>query len=813
MVLKRAFGVVLGWLLLAGTAGAIAPRTIEGELTAGDPKLDDGTHYDVYEFQGRAGEEVAIELESEEFDAYLMLNHNGDRVGEDDDSGGQLNSLMVVELPTDGTYRVIANTVKAGEQGRYRLTWRNATQRDRQRSEAFGLNQLAVQLYGRSQWREALPLLQQANALYRSAGDRAGEGTTLNNIGGVYQLQGQYGLALEQFQQALEILREVGDRAGEGTTLNNIGTVYRSQGQYGLALEQFQQALAIRREVGDRAGEGTTLNNIGYAIEETVGSAAAIPFFKNAVEVYETIRADQRTTPLEHQQSYTETVAGTYRKLADLLIAQGRIPEAERVLDLLALQEIASYTQGSRATVDELGRLEYTATETAILQQHNSIIEFGQKLQRCDVAASTTQDCQTLRRQYAQLQEEFRRVVATVMQDAIRPDDSNPQNPADLRSGAQALLEQQERTIVIQTILRRPSETDDNRGRLVLLWTVPGEVANYREVILPDTFSRTVFEFRQAINRQRDPDPAKTRQLAQQLYNWIVRPLQDELDRNQIEHLIFRLDRELRYLPIAALHDGNQYLIERYSVANFITLGDIDPTARLGPRDTSNILALGRTEAYANFPALPHVKTELDAIVQEAQRPDPNGGLFRGSSYLDRDFTADRLSLLTGRNILHVATHGEFNPTNTVNSYFLLGTGGDKFDLDAIENMRGLGDIHLAVLSACETGLSGDPENLARRGANGFEINSLAYAFTRLGRAKAVIASLWRVNDRSTSILMQDFYQRLAANPALTKATALQQSQIAFLRGELTQPNDLDPDADPSHPYHWAPFVLTGNSW
>ncbi len=94
-------------------------------------------------------------------------------------------------------------------------------------------------------------------------GDRGGEGTTLNNLGGVYDALGQKQEALTYYKQALAISQEVGDRGGEGTTLNNLGCVYDALGQKQEALTYFKQALAIRKEVGDRGGEGTTLHNIG----------------------------------------------------------------------------------------------------------------------------------------------------------------------------------------------------------------------------------------------------------------------------------------------------------------------------------------------------------------------------------------------------------------------------------------------------------------------------------------------------------------------------------------------------------------------
>ena len=113
------------------------------------------------------------------------------------------------------------------------------------------------------QKQEALQYYQQALLISREVGDRGGEGTTLNNLGAVYNGLGQQQEALQYYQQALQIMREVGDRRGEGVTLNNLGRVYNGLGQQQEALQYYQQALLIRREVGDRRGEGLTLHNIG----------------------------------------------------------------------------------------------------------------------------------------------------------------------------------------------------------------------------------------------------------------------------------------------------------------------------------------------------------------------------------------------------------------------------------------------------------------------------------------------------------------------------------------------------------------------
>ena len=109
---------------------------------------------------------------------------------------------------------------------------------------------------------EALNHYEESLKVFREIGDRAGEGTTLNNISQIYKAWGRYDEALQTLQESLKITREIGDRAGEGTTLNNISQIYDSWGRYDEALQTLQESLKIRREIGDRAGEGTTLNNM-----------------------------------------------------------------------------------------------------------------------------------------------------------------------------------------------------------------------------------------------------------------------------------------------------------------------------------------------------------------------------------------------------------------------------------------------------------------------------------------------------------------------------------------------------------------------
>jgi tetratricopeptide (TPR) repeat protein len=208
-----------------------------------------------------------------------------------------------------------------------------------QKAEADRLLEQGIQQLETSQFREALQSWEAALKIYREIGDRNGEARSLNNLGSAYDFLGQYPKAIEYYQQSLAIFKDIGDRNGEADSLMGLGNAYYSLGQYPKAIEYYQQSLAIFKDIGDREAEGINLSNLGASYEAQNQPGLAIVFYKQSVIVREGIRQDLRVLEKELQQSYTETVAGTYRRLADLLLSQDRIFEAQQVLELLKLQE------------------------------------------------------------------------------------------------------------------------------------------------------------------------------------------------------------------------------------------------------------------------------------------------------------------------------------------------------------------------------------------------------------------------------------------------------------------------------------------
>jgi len=290
---------------------------------------------------------------------------------------------------------------------------------------------------------------------------------------------------------------------------------------------------------------------------------------------------------------------------------------------------------------------------------------------------------------------------------------------------------------------------------------------------------------------------------AQTLYRWLVAPLEAELQIQGIDHLAFIVDAGLRSLPLAALHDGNGYVIERYSVGLMpsLSLTDLDYRSLEG----ATVLAMG-ADTFTDQEALPAVPVELEAIANQ---------LWIGDSLLNADFTIANLMAnrdLEPFRIIHLATHGEFQPGTPDRSYIQF--WNERLGLDQLRGL-GFGDpqVDLLVLSACRSAL-GDRE--AEMGFAGLAVAA---------GAKTALGSLWYVSDAGTLALMSNFYHQLDQVP--TKSEALRLAQLAMASGNvqvvgnelvtatmrLPLPASFSASEDFTHPYFWSAFTLIGNPW
>ncbi|HEY9295603.1 MAG TPA: CHAT domain-containing protein [Phormidium sp.] len=295
---------------------------------------------------------------------------------------------------------------------------------------------------------------------------------------------------------------------------------------------------------------------------------------------------------------------------------------------------------------------------------------------------------------------------------------------------------------------------------------------------------------------------------ARRLYQWIITPLETELKNNRIDTLIFCMGPTLRSLPLASLHDGQKFLVEKYSIGLIPAFNMTDLNHR--SLKNSPVLAMGASQ-FKELPPLIAVPVELAAIVPNVSR--------QGKHFLNQDFTINNLrSQRTTQpfGIVHLATHAQFKSGAPSNSFIQF--WDNRLTLDKMRQLQWNNPpVDLLVLSACRTAI-GDKD--AEMGFAGLAIQS---------GTKSALASLWNVNDVGTLALMTQFYGYLETAP--TRSGALRQTQTAMLRGEvrlekgkLVGPNlgagvTLPPslvalgNRNFKHPFFWSGFTMIGNAW
>ncbi|MGP1384536.1 MAG: CHAT domain-containing protein [Thainema sp.] len=275
---------------------------------------------------------------------------------------------------------------------------------------------------------------------------------------------------------------------------------------------------------------------------------------------------------------------------------------------------------------------------------------------------------------------------------------------------------------------------------------------------------------------------AKERDRAsQQVYNWLIQPAEAEQILTDTKTLVFVLDGRLRNIPMAALYDGQNYLIEKYAVALSPGL-QLMAAQSLQPNQIDAIVG-GISQSHEGFSALPAVESEVQEISE----------MVPASVLMNHEFTSAALANRfrnTNANVIHLATHGQFSSRQE--ETFLLTWDGRVSIKELSELLENRGSkasqpIELLVLSACDTATGDDRAVL---GLAGLAVKS---------GARSTVAALWPVKDRAAAQLMTRFYDQLQQQ-GMTKAEALRQAQMYLIQ-----------QTDFKDPFFWSAFVLVGN--
>ena len=702
-----------------------------------------------------------------------------------------------------------------------------AAKQNREQAEVLTYLAHAYQLLGH--YKSSEKSLAAALILTEKSSDRSQQATVIDAVGNLYLAIGQHDRAQQNLNEGLRIAKEIGNRPLTASILNNLGNLLVAQQKHEEALESYSESARLAEETDNWPLAAKAWVNAGMASMDS-GDA------ERAVQLLETGVADARALPASYDKvNALINSALAYEKLGrqnagnrDSLILTSFtvLKESLRAAETIGDRRGESYGLGYLGQLYE-GEKRYddalTLTRRAIFaaQQVNSREalyrwqwQTGRLLRaqgKIDEAISAfrqaVRDLQAIRQElslsYGVPRVSFRDSVGRIYFEMV---DLLLSHPTVLQDQTQAVsfLDEARQTIEIfkQAELRdyfKDDCVDAVQGRIAKLDIVAPRAVVVYPIVLPDrlellintsgklrkvtvpvnegVLTKEVRQFRINLEKKTTYDFLIS---AQKLYNWIIRPIEKHLTAATVDTLVFVPDGALRTIPMAALHDGEKYLIEKYPVAVTPGLDLTDP--RPLRREKVRMLSMGLSKAVQGYAALPYVSGEIDAI----QR------IYGGQQLLNEEYTMSRVEkeLKDGKfNVVHIASHGEFS--NEIEKTYLL-TFDDRLTMDRLDQFVGFfrfrdDPLELITLSACETAAGDD------RAALG-----LAGIAVKAG-ARSALATLWLVNDQAASELIEDFYKQLN-DESVSRAVALQLAQTKLLQ-----------DRRYDHPGYWSPFLLINN--
>lgn len=741
----------------------------------------------------------------------------------------QSNSALKVfaeVLTTQGRLQLAQGQIEASLK-----SWEQAETIYQQLEEIAGISRSqinqaqALQLLGFH--RQALSKLSRAQQALRTQPNSLTKVTSLRSIGETLRLVGQIEQSKAVLEDSLELAEQLRSQPAIAAAQLSLGNVARLQFEPEAAIRFYQQAARNGNPTDTRLRSQLNLLSLWIDQGDSTEAAALWPQIRTQLQNHPSSRfainaqislaqnllnlanLNNNSTP---QSQNLETISnllatsvqqaeglGDRRSYSYALGSLGHLYEREAQLsDAKKLTQQALNVAESINAPDisyrwqwQLGRLFKQSRDRAnALNAYESAIETLRSL-RSDLVAATD-DVQFSFRD--SVEPVYRELVSLLLQ----PETGEP-NSAELEQARQTIesLQLAELDNFFQAACLQPRRIQVDRidreaaviypillpDRLDIILSIAGQPLHRYSTEIPKTEVETnLVQLVRSIGSIQRVNSQRFLPYAQTLYDWIIRPLERELTDSEITTLVFVPDGIMRNVPMATLHDGEQFLLEKYriSVTPGLELADPFPLGRAELR----ILSAGLSEERQGFPAIPFVEVELDQI--QAQLPS--------EVLLNQAFTEESFQEAIDQfpfPIVHLATHGQFS--STAEDTFIL-TWDDRISVDELSDLFRVAEVQrtnpveLLVLSACETARG---DNRAALGLAGVAV--------RAG-ARSTLASLWAVSDEATAELMDRFYEELS-NRSVTKAEALRRAQLEILQSPKYN----------SHPYYWAPFVLVGN--
>lgn len=643
-----------------------------------------------------------------------------------------------------------------------------------------------------SSFKEAQNHLERGLEIARSLHRPDIEAVALNNLGNLFFQRNDFARSHDYYTESGRLAGQTEQHELTARVALNHFTVLLKLEQYKRARLALKQVLAAEKQLPASHDTAYLLIRFARANTQLAGylpahkselTATAYQAYENAAKMAKSLN-DWRSASYaygymgnlyEQAERYDDALELTQRAI--FYIQQGYAPEVEYQWEWqagrlhLAAGDLDKAIQSYGRSVQHLRtiRIELTAgyesselsyrdaVKPVFLQYTDLLLKRGQSYEQDD----------SKRQQY------FKQARLTV--ELLKAAELEDYFKDDCVAAAQARVKKLEEVLSSSTAIIYPIVLSD---RLELLVSYHTGLVKYSVPVSADELRQTVTDFRAKLEKR------TTRQYlrpARQLYDWLIRPIKQDLDAKSIDTLVYVPDAVFRNIPFSALNDGEKYLVDHYALAITPGLDLTDPTPI--KRGDMTLLLNGLTESVQGFPALYHVPQEIEEI----------RSLYGGKTLINKNFSLSNVENELSDNeysVVHIASHGKF--AGKVKDSFLL-TYENKMSMDDLEKFVGSSKfrfdkpIELLTLSACESAAGDDMAGLG-----------LASIAIKAG-ARSALATLWSVDDAATSELVMEFYRQLQ-NPEISKARALQQAQL----------RSLD-DKRYHHPGYWAPFLLIGN--
>ncbi|MFQ5449767.1 MAG: CHAT domain-containing protein [Nitrospinaceae bacterium] len=665
------------------------------------------------------------------------------------------------------------------------------------RQQAFIYNTLGLIYWTLNDSPRALTHLNHSLELAKEVQSPLDIATAYNNIGLVHRKDKRYEKSIEFFKKALEKDIELKSKWGQGYTHRNMGMSYLRMGKTDEAETHIKQAVDLSREIGNKTNLVKSMLELGHVnlerknCKEAIGifrgtaqmaaalniqevhwralrgegvclaasrnRAEAVKVYKQAVKIVDRMRAAIKVE--EFQNGFLTDKQDVYKELILLLLDMGRVEEsfnfAERAksrsfIDLLGNQRISLKNEVSQKLYDAL-----TGQKKKIRKIEEGV---GEARSRDDEEAA-----KRLRKQLVEARNRYQDLL-------IEAKEQSPEISAFVTVDSITLQELDD-LLELPVALIEYLVTDKE---LVTWVVVKGRIDVVRTPVTEADLNALIKDYRKRMQQLAPVEDQSAR-----LHGLLIQPIRKLISGKRVLGIV--PNGFLHYISFASLKDAGGYLVERhplfYSPSASVLKFTFKRKFAKGP--SVKVLALGNPDLGDLNYDLPLAEMEAKSIQWDFPKIDVLTREKATESWLNKH--------IGEYGIIHIASHGEFDPVNPLFSSLKLSkdeNADGNFEVNEVFSLQINADI--VTLSACQTGL-GDI-------TGGDELVGLNRAFIYAG-THAILSSLWRVSDISTAILIKHFYRNYVRD---NKAESLRKAQLLVKK--------LYP-----HPSYWAGFNLTGD--